>query len=342
MRIGINWGFIAMLQALELRKPPIEDRGDTGSFNRMAEDIRRGLEAEQKYLSSKYFYDARGSLLFEKICRLPEYYLTRTELAILREAATKLTRGFHDGDIVELGSGANRKIRALLDAMGNSRRASIRYIPMDVSADALEAAAKGLLCLYPELEVVALVADFTCELHRMPSKRPKIIMFLGSTIGNLNEEETGRFLGQVSDNMHPGDRFLLGLDMVKPVQILEAAYNDSQHTTAAFNKNILLVLNRETGADFHPEDFEHVAFFNEEFSQIEMHLRANRRVAVHFAHLDWSIVIERGETVRTEISRKFTRPQAEKFVEQAGMMVDAWHSDPRGWFSIAQIVSQRG
>jgi len=342
MRIGINWGFIAMLQALELRKPPIEDRGDTGSFNRMAEDIRRGLEAEQKFISSKYFYDARGSKLFEKICHLPEYYLTRTEMAILREAATKLTKAFRDGDIVELGSGANWKIRTLLDAMGNARRATIRYIPMDVSADALETAAAGLLSLYPELEVKALVADFTCELHHMPSNRPKIIMFLGSTIGNLNEEETGRFLGQVSDNMRPGDRFILGLDMVKPVQTLEAAYNDSQHTTAAFNKNILLVLNREMGADFRPDDFEHVAFFNEDSSQIEMHLRARRRVAVHFAPLNWSVSLERGETIRTEISRKFTRLAVEEFVEQAGMMVDAWHSDPNGWFSIAQIVSQRG
>jgi len=306
----------------------------------MAEDARHGLTAPQKFIPSKYFYDGRGSKLFEQICWLPEYYLTRTELALLRRKAVMLTRRFHNGDIVELGSGANWKIRILLDAMDKSRRTGIRYIPVDVSTDALVAAGEGLLNLYPELEVISVTGDFIRDLHQIQSDRPKLIMFLGSTMGNLDGDEARTFLKDLADNMGSQDRFLLGLDMVKPVEIMEAAYNDSQNVTAEFNKNVLLVLNRELGARFNLNDFEHVAFFNEQLSQIEMHLRAKRRLVVHFSDLDWSVRIEQGETVRTEISRKFTRPQVEALAQEAGLSVATWYSDRKRWFSIAEIVRQ--
>jgi L-histidine Nalpha-methyltransferase len=330
-----------MYPASDLARLTIQNRFESTSMGQMAEDAQRGFTAAQKFIPSKYFYDERGSRLFEQICHLPEYYLTRTELALLRRCAMMMTRGFRNGDIVELGSGANWKIRILLDALGKSRRSTIRYVPVDVSADALVAATQGLLGLYPELEVRGLVADFSCDLHWILSNRPKLVMFLGSTVGNLDRGETRILLQAVADNLLPTDRFFLGLDMVKPVKIMEAAYNDSQKVTAEFNKNVLLVLNREMGANFNPDDFEHVAFFNERLSQIEMHLRAKRRVVTHFSKMEWSVRIERGETIRTEISRKFSRSEVEALIEEAGLMVTEWHSDHRDWFSIAEIVLPR-
>jgi len=300
-------------------------------------DVVRGLGSAQKCIPSKYFYDAYGSRLFEQICCLPEYYLTRTELALLLQSAKDLIGGFHDGDIVELGSGANWKIRILLDAVNISQRATIRYIPVDVSEDALLAATKGLAGLYPELKITCIVADFSRDLHRIPADRDKLVMFLGSTVGNLDRDETRAFFQALACNLCPADRFLLGMDMVKPVEIMEAAYNDSQNVTAEFNKNILRVLNRELGANFRLDDFEHVAFFNRQLSQIEMHLRSKRRAVVRFPGLNWTVTFERGETIRTEISRKFTRSEIEKSVEEAGLVASRWYSDSRGWFSIAEI-----
>ena len=300
-------------------------------------DVRRGLTGVQKYISSKYFYDARGSVLFDRICNLPEYYLTRTELALLQSIARELTRDFENGDLVELGSGANWKIRILLDALGRARRATTRYVPVDVSETALLAAARHLLKLYPELEVTGVVADFTRDLHQLPTDRSKLLLFFGSTIGNLNEAESQIFLRAVADTLSDGDRFILGLDMLKSPEIVEAAYNDSQEVTAAFNKNVLLVLNRELRATFDPDDFDHVAFFNEDEERIEMHLRANRRVDVEIRDLDNSVRLEKGETIVTEICRKFSRASAGNMLNSAGLDIMRWHTDPKGWFSIAEV-----
>ncbi len=309
------------------------------SNQQRASDVLAGLTANEKYIPSKYFYDARGSRLFELICRLPEYYLTRTELVLLRRFAGALMEGFQNGDLVELGSGANWKIRILLEAINSSSRSTIRYVPVDVSEPAILSATSELMSLYPDLTVAPVVADFTRDLHRIPSGRKKLVLFFGSTIGNLDEDEAKRFFRSLSECLGPEDRFLLGLDMIKPVEILEAAYNDRQNITAEFNKNILLVLNEELSANFEVADFEHVAFFNNEKERVEMHLRAKRRVTVTLRSVGKSIVIKRGETIRTEICRKFKRESVETITEEAGLRVSRWFSDPRNWFSIAEIVS---
>ena len=301
-----------------------------------AEDVRAGLTADQKFVPSRYFYDARGSILFEKICRLPEYYLTRTELALLNNHARDLTRDFTDGDLVELGSGANWKIRILLDALDRSTRSTVRYVPVDVSATALTAAARELVRIYPELEVSGVVADFTRELHKIGSTRPKLMLFFGSTIGNFDEHGSTVLLRRVADVLAAGDRFLLGMDMLKPAAVIEAAYNDSQQVTARFNKNILLVLNRELGANFDVKDFDHVAFFDSMHERVEMHLRAVRKLTVDVRKLNLSIDLAKGETIRTEICRKFSRATAQHMMKLAGLTISRWYSDPKGWFSIAE------
>ncbi|MBI4964547.1 MAG: L-histidine N(alpha)-methyltransferase [Desulfomonile tiedjei] len=304
----------------------------------MAMDVALGLTSDQKCLPSKYFYDARGSSLFERICHLPEYYLTRKELLLLKKFAGAFTRNFENGDLVELGSGANWKVRMLLDAMTPSARSGIRYVPVDVSEPAIVSASSDLARLYPELTVEPLVADFTTDLHRMPFDRMKLVLLFGSTIGNLDEDDAGKFLSSIRDCLGSGDRFLLGLDMVKSVQVLEAAYNDSQRVTEAFNKNILLVLNKHLLGNLNPSDFDHVAFFNESKERVEMHLRANRRVRVVFGAIRFSVTIEKGETIQTEICRKFRREAVEEIMNQAGLQVSGWYSDASNWFSIAEIV----
>ncbi len=212
------------------------NRREEDATDAMAQDVLKGLLADQKYIPSKYFYDARGSKLFEVICNLPEYYPTRTELSLLATHAEEIVRGLRHGDLVELGAGANWKIRTLLDALGPWRRGHVRYVPVDVCGPALRESAAELTTAYPELRVDGIVADFTRDLHRLHSDRPKVVLFFGSTIGNLDEGEAVAFLQDVAAMLNPGDRFVLGLDMVKPIQILEAAYNDSRNVTAEFNR----------------------------------------------------------------------------------------------------------
>jgi L-histidine N-alpha-methyltransferase len=333
-----------MYQALvaEKREIRVQNGPKKLAVSQIATDVLRGLTADQKFIPSKYFYDARGSRLFEQICLVPEYYPTRTELSVLRRDAGQLIDGFDKGDLVELGSGSNRKIRALLDAMGRSRRATTRYVPVDISEAALLSAAQGLVRRYPELKVAAVQADFTRDLTNIPSDRRKLLLFFGSTIGNLDQDECRVFLRAVAETLGTGDRFLLGLDMLKPREILEAAYNDAQRITAAFNKNILLVLNRELDATFDLNDFEHVAFFDPHNERVEMHLRANCPVTAHIGDLGLSVTLDKGETIRTEICRKFSRATGEKMVDEAGLTINGWHSDPKGWFSIAEVVRKSG
>jgi L-histidine Nalpha-methyltransferase len=320
---------------------PVRNRFEEDATQAMGQDVLKGLMADQKYIPSKYLYDARGSKLFEVICNLPEYYPTRTELRLLSTHAKDIVRGFGQGDLVELGAGANRKIRTLLDALDPQRRADVRYVPVDVCGPALQESAAQLTTVYPELRVNGIVADFTRDLHRLQSDRPKVVMFFGSTIGNLDEGEALSFMKEVAAMLNPGDRFLLGLDMVKPIEILEAAYNDSQNVTAEFNKNILLVINRELRATFDPASFDHAAFFNEKQERVEMHLRARRDICVDVKALRISVVLKNGETIRTEICRKFRRDGAETLIRDAGMEVSRWYSDSRGWFSLLEAVLAR-
>jgi L-histidine N-alpha-methyltransferase len=306
--------------------------------NRMARDIRNGLTSQQKSIPSKYFYDAHGSGLFEKICTLPEYYVTRTELKLLRDGAVEIMGDFRGGDLVELGAGANWKIKTLLGALDEKARSQTRYVPVDVSETAIAKATQELMKIYPELSVMRVVADFMHDLHHLPDGGPKLILFLGSTIGNLGHEESLDFLKEVSRSLRPGDRFLLGMDMVKPLEILEAAYNDTQGVTAEFNRNVLLVVNRVLDAYFPLDHFDHLAFFNKDEEQVEMHLRANRSVIVEIPRIDLTVTFEEGETIHTEISRKFTRQSAQRMIEESGLQVLRWHTDPKGWFTLADIA----
>ncbi len=310
----------------------------TGRFTeRMARDVLLGLTANQKYISSKYFYDARGSELFEKICELPEYYPTRLESALLSEKAEELIRNFHGGDLIGLGSGSHWKIRTLLDALDSQNRALTRYVSVDVSQSAILASGVELGKTYPELEVLGVVADFTRDLHRLPEDRPKLMLFFGSTIGNLKHSEAVTFLRNVAGSLKRGDRFILGIDLIKPVEILEAAYNDAQGLTAEFNKNVLLVMNHQLGANFRIEEFDHLAFFNEQEERVEMHLRANRPVKVEIPRLDATIALEQGETIHTEICRKFNWKSAQQMVHEGGLTITHRHTDPQDWFALLDL-----
>ncbi len=288
----------------------------TDSFEKeLSDDVFTGLTAEQKFIPCKYFYDERGSMLYEQICKLPEYYLTRTELSISNESAETIMEPFEKGDLVELGSGANWKISKLIDA-----------------------ASEDLLANYPKLRVLGIVADFTRHLDVIPDDSAKLIIFFGSTIGNLTDAESQEFLRSVANAMQPEDRFLIGLDMVKPKNILEAAYNDTQGVTSKFNKNILQVINRELNANFETSQFDHVAFFNEDKEHIEMHLRANQPTSVQIKDLDLSVQFEKGETIHTEICRKFSEKSAVKMFSRAGLSVERWFTDPKRWFSLVELV----
>lgn len=303
-----------------------------------AREIRQGLAQSPKRLPCKYFYDAHGSRLFEEICRLPEYYLTRTELAILAREAPNIMAFFAqgDGDLVELGSGSNRKIKLLLDGAAGLGSGRIRYVPVDISASALFESTQELLYLYDNLQILGLIADFTRHLEVLPQGR-KLITFLGSTIGNFSNEARIAFLRNIAASLNPADRFLLGLDMLKPAAIIEAAYNDSQGVTAAFNKNILLNLNKAWHGDFNPAAFDHVAVFNPTRERVEMHLRATRPASARLADLDLSVVCQPGETILTETCQKFSRDRARQDFQQAGLVADRWFTDAQHWFSLVLL-----
>jgi L-histidine N-alpha-methyltransferase len=303
----------------------------------LSPEVREGLTTHQKFLPCKYFYDGRGSELFERICTLPEYYQTRTELSILRSAAAAIMGEMREGNLVELGSGANHKIRVLLDAANGTRR-KIRYVPVDVCEPMLKRAAADLLARYPELAVFGIVADFTRDLDGIDVAGTKLIMFFGSTIGNFSEEDCIVFLRSVARSMTGSDRFLVGVDMVKDRGLMEAAYNDRQGITAQFNKNILNVINRELHADFDLSFFDHVAFYNDERECIEMHLKANRDVSATVADINLTVTMKKGETIFTEICRKFSRERLEQAASAAGLEIKRWFSDPREWFSLVEMT----
>jgi L-histidine N-alpha-methyltransferase len=321
------------IERLEILNCLVED-----SSEEIGKDIVEGMTQPQKRLPSKYFYDAHGSWLFERICCLPEYYLTRTELAILEQTAPEIMNFFSEdaGDLVELGSGSNRKIKVLLDAANVIGLPKVRYVPVDISESALFEASQELLDRYEDLHILGVIADFTRHLEVLPRGR-KLITFLGSTIGNFPREERITFLREVAGIMNPKDRFILGLDMIKPTEIIEAAYNDSQGVTSEFNKNILRHINRSLNADFNLADFEHLAVFVEEKERIEMHLRAKCQTTARISDLDLSVACRPGETIHTEICKKFSRENATKDFHKAGLVATRWFTDPEGWFSLVML-----
>lgn len=302
---------------------------------RMADEVRLGLTAQPKWLPSKYFYDARGSELFDEITRLPEYYPTRTEDRILRPLGNTLIEELAIQELVEIGSGLSTKTLMLLDAM--ERLGSLgRYVPIDISRQTLEESARSLLQRYPNLLVHGIVGDFSEHLDRVPPRiGRRLVIFLGSTIGNLDERERLHFLQTVRKLLVPGDHFLVGLDLVKDIAQLEAAYNDKAGVTAEFNKNVLRVINRGLEADFDVDAFQHRAFYNVSQARIEMHLAPTREQAVSLRRVPLVAQISTSETIRTEISCKFTRETVAAMLEGAGLRLERWYTDPESLFGLA-------
>ena len=306
--------------------------GET-SFH-LADDARAGLTASPKTMLPKYFYDAEGSRLFELITEVPEYYQTRTERGILAATASEIVHELRPTVLLEFGSGSASKTRILLNAMRDADTLK-GYGSIDVSADASRRAAAALLREYPHIRIEAVIGDFEHP-HDFPfGGESRLILFLGSTIGNLERRDAIDFVARVAAEMTDRDGFLIGFDLVKGVEVLEAAYNDAAGVTAAFNRNVLRVMNRQLGADFDPSAFEHVAFFNAADSRIEMHLESVRDQTVHLPELGLEVDFAAGETVRTEVSYKFTRASAESLVRAAGLRIHLWSTDPDGLFAVA-------
>jgi dimethylhistidine N-methyltransferase len=300
----------------------------------LADDVRVGLSMDLKQLPPKYFYDERGSELFDRITTLPEYYPTRCEREILNRHAPEIVRDSRAAEVVELGSGSASKTRALLYAMAGEGTLR-RYVPLDVSQATVESCAAELTELYPGLEVHGVVGDFDRDLERVPAGRRRLFAFLGGTIGNLFPDERAAFLARLRELMLPDDRLLIGTDLVKDRSVLEAAYNDSRGVTAEFNRNVLRVVNDGLGANFAPEAFEHVAFFDEANSWIEMRLRANGAQSVRIEGADLELTFEDGEEIRTEISAKFTRDAVQSELAPAGLELDDFFTDEGGLFGLA-------
>jgi len=312
----------------------IDNRKRDGVPTALTDEIRDGLTRELKELSPRHFYDERGSALFDQITTLPEYYPTRCERSILNRRAPEIVALTGARDLVELGSGTASKTRALLYAMAGAGTLR-RYVPFDVDPSVIEASALELTQLYPSLEVHGVVGDFGHDLHRIPPGDNRLFVFLGGTIGNLYPLQRAEFLARLRDLMSAGDRLLLGTDLVKEKAVLESAYNDSEGITAAFNRNALLVLNSSYGADFDPDAFEHVAFFDERNSWIEMRLRSTcaQRVRVEAAGVD--VRFAAGEEMRTEISTKFTQVGVEAELHEAGLALESFYTDDDGLFGLS-------
>ena len=302
----------------------------------MLAEVRAGLARAQKELSPKYFYDHRGSRLFEEITRLPEYYLTRAERSLLAAWAPRLAERLRPRTLVELGAGSAEKTRLLLDAMRRAGGADGAYVPIDVSAEFLAETAARLRAEYPRLRVTPAVADVTerLELPR-PLARPALFAFLGSTIGNFTHDEAVALLRRVRAEMRPpaGDRFLLGVDLRKDVGVIEAAYNDARGVTAEFNRNVLCVLNRELGAGFDPALFAHRAFYAGAEHRIEMHLVAARAHDVDVPGIG-AVHFRAGESIRTEISCKYDRPSVAALLAASGLALELWITDDAATFAL--------
>lgn len=305
---------------------------DLGIEN-VREEIINGLISDKKFISSKFFYDEKGSKLFEEITQLDEYYPTRTEKSILNKIAPKLMANFKETDIVELGSGDGSKIKILLNSVHKNNLDGIKYIPVDVSQSAILKSAKELVELYPDLCINGLVADFT-QIDLVPNNNKRLFCFLGSTLGNFTEEIAYKLLKKINSIMNFGDAFLLGVDLVKSYKILHDAYNDSLNVTANFNKNILNVINEIIESDFDENDFEHKAFFNKEKSRIEMHLIAKKDLIITSPYSKSKIIIKKGENIHTENSQKYSIEKIKEFEKISGLKINHIYTDKDNWFAL--------
>ncbi|GAA2761847.1 L-histidine N(alpha)-methyltransferase [Streptomyces paradoxus] len=299
-------------------------------------DVHRGLTGRPKTLPPKWFYDAHGSDLFEKITELPEYYPTRAEREILLARAGDIAAATRARTLVELGSGSSEKTRHLMDALTDLHT----YVPVDVSGSALAQAGEALAAERPGLDVHALIADFTAELTLPDTPGPRLVAFLGGTIGNLLPDERAAFLASVRALLTPGDALLLGTDLVKDEEVLVRAYDDGAGVTAAFNKNVLTVINRELGADFDPDAFDHVALWDAGHEWIEMRLRSRTAQTVKVPALDLAVDFTAGEEMRTEVSAKFRQEGVRAELSAAGLELAHWWTDSAGRFALSLSVAR--
>ena len=312
--------------------------GETPSYTvprsrqQMVRDVREGLTSTPKQLSPKYFYDERGSELFEEITQLPEYYLTRAERLLLEKKIPGIVASVRPCSLVELGAGSATKTRIILDAM-RERGCAECYVPIDVSKEFLEATALQLQSDYSDVRITPVVSDITEPFALPPVANPTLVVFLGSTIGNFPRAQAVPLLSHIAAAMGPADRFLLGADLVKDPEIINRAYNDSQGVTAAFNLNLLERLNRELEADFPVRDFEHRAFYDSEHRRIEMHLVARKAHTVVIPGVG-EISFREGESIRTELSYKYDRATLEDILAASGLSMEKWMPADDGAFAL--------
>jgi L-histidine N-alpha-methyltransferase len=305
------------------------------SISSIAEDVISGLSASPKRLSPRLFYDAVGSDLFEQITELPEYYLTRTERTILAKYAGEILRKAGEGlTLIELGAGTASKTKVIIEAL-LKRQLSATFYPVDVSMSALEIARENLNAEFPALKVRPLVGDYSAGLMQL-SGTPgrKLVLYIGSSIGNFEPDEAGALLRTIRESLSPGDALLLGTDMVKDETVLHAAYNDAQGVTARFNLNILARINRELGADFDLSSFRHYAVWNPEQFRMEMHLESLRSQTAYISDLEMRVRFRRGETIHTENSYKFTPEMVREILSAGGFDLEQTWMDERGWFGV--------
>jgi L-histidine Nalpha-methyltransferase len=300
-------------------------------------DIVTGLQAAQKTISSKYFYNGEGSILFEEITRLKEYYPTRTEKSILKKIAPGLMEQYGAYEFIELGPGDHSKISILLNAASGLEQKSLRYLPLDISQTAIKSSAENLVSTFPNLYIEGYAVDFISQFEPIRRENPAMICFFGSTIGNFEWADSLELLRNISLQMKKGDVLLLGMDLIKPEAVLHVAYNDPRGITAAFNKNILNSVNDLIKSDFQTSDFDHLAFFNKEKSRIEMHLVANKEVSVRSPHFIEDLQLKEGEAIHTENSHKYSTRHIQEIVEVSGLKLNQTHTDERGWFSLTEF-----
>ncbi len=305
-----------------------------------ATDVSAGLSSPQKYLLPKYFYDAEGSMLFDKITTTSEYYPKRIEKRLLHSISDTLLNKLKSPEaLIELGSGTSEKTHALLGALHSSQE-TLRYVPVDVS-DIIIESSRSLLETYNNLKITGIIADYTSGLTVLPmlEEREKLLVFLGSSIGNLNRVERNILLGQIHDALDPGDSVLIGFDLVKDINVLNAAYNDKSGVTREFNLNLLRRINRELGGEFNVANFEHYAFFNEKSSRIEMHLISRVEQNVYIESLDQEFSFAAGESIHTENSYKFSDQMIQQLVTTSGFSHIRTWKDPDAFFALTLIRS---
>lgn len=296
------------------------------------------LSAIPRSISSKFLYDATGSILFNDITLLPDYYLTNLEISLIDSFAKTSVTSIENKEIVDLGCGSEKKVCLLLDTLDVFN--SVEYTPLDVSISALNETASNLLKKYPGIHIHCIAADFLNQLYVLPeSNRKRIFCFFGSTIGNLSYQQRFQFLKTIRKMMKPGDLLLLGVDLIKQIHMMEKAYNDALNLTARFNRNILNVINSHIQTDFNPSAFEHFAFYNEIDSRIEMHLKASCSMSVTSPYLTTPIMLKKSELIHTENSRKFTVPQIISEIESVGLHVKAAETDDKNQYALLQINS---